>query len=60
MPINEDKRGAEGGNKDESGDRMPIPGMDRVKQIIHRSEKMRITRAGLCFSGPTAYPSMPP
>ena len=56
MPLNEDDRGAVGG-KDKDLAENPIPGMEKREQLIKRGEKMRITKVGLCFSGPTAYPS---
>ena len=57
MPLNESDTGATGGGNRDDPTKEPIPGIERASQLIRRSEKMKITKAGLCFSGPTAYPS---
>ena len=54
MPLDRDDVGAAGGGQ---SSKPAISDEERVARLIKPGEKMRVTKAGLCFAGPSAFPS---
>ena len=54
MPLGESDYGAAGGG---NISKPTLSDEERVSRLIKPTEKMRVTKLGLCFSGPSAFPS---